>query len=168
MVLFNKKPSNPKIPDNGPIYLTPDGILNLKKKLAGLEKSIPELAQEAGRTASYGDRSDNAEYKEAKRRLRGSQGQILKIKNQLKRAVIISSDSNKNGYVQIGSTITVQNKSGLNKTYRILGPEETNPEGGCISFKSPLGAALLNHMKGDVVEVSLPNGIEIYTILDIK
>ncbi len=168
MLLFNKKPSNPKIPDEGPIYLTPGGVIELKKKLAGLEKSIPELASEAGRTASYGDRSDNAEYKEAKRRLRGSQGQILKIKNQLKRAIIISPDLNKDGKVQIGSTITIQNESGINKTYRILGPEETNPEGGCISFKSPLGSTLINHKKGDVVEVSLPNGIQKYTILDIK
>jgi transcription elongation factor GreA len=54
------------------------------------------------------------------------------------------------------------------KTFRILGASETDPSRGRISHTSPLGAALLGHIKGDVVIVQAPGGIQKYKITEVK
>ena len=153
--------------DKGPVYLSQEGLERLENQLARLKREFPELSAEAARTAAYGDRSDNAEYKDAKGRLRRTQYRILEIQDELKRVVIIPTGPNATGTVQAGSTVIVE-IDGKQRTYQILGPRETNPDGGRISFQSPLGAALLNHKTGDIVALKTPNGTREYKILGIK
>lgn len=161
--------------DESPVYLTPEGIQQLKDKLARLKASIASLAEEAKRTADYGDRSENAEYKEAKGKLHGAHRQILKIEDQLKRAVLIKSGPSASGKVQIGSTVVLEingstgsPRSGSQKTFQIVGPQETDPARGRISNQSPLGAALLNHAKGDAVTIKIGGGSQTYRIIEIR
>ena len=151
----------------GPIHLTKDGFERMKEQLARLKKSMPELISEAQRTAAYGDRSDNAEYKEAKSSLRRAQGRIFNLEDQLKRVVVIEPDRNISGTVQLGSTVVVE-INGVQKTFQILGPHETDPANGRISYKSPLGAALINHTKGGMITVKTESGAKIYRIVEIK
>lgn len=155
----------------GPIHLTKYGFERMKEQLARLKKSMPDLISEAQRTAAYGDRSDNAEYKEAKSSLRRAQGRIFNLEDQLKRVVVIEQDRNISGTVQLGSTVVVEIE-GRQKTFQILGPHETDPANGRISYKSPLGAALINHRKGDIVTIHPPegggSGDKIYRIIEIK
>ena len=151
----------------GPIHLTKDGFEKMKEQLARLKKSMPELISEAQRTAAYGDRSDNAEYKEAKSSLRRAQGRIFNIEDQLKRVVVIEPDRNISGTVQLGSTVVVE-INGVQKTFQILGPHETDPANGRISYKSPLGAALINHTKGGMITVKTESGAKIYRIVEIR
>src|SRR3989344_7748885 len=99
MKLSKRKPSY-TAEDDEPVHLTPDGLKRLQERLARLKKAMPELANEAGRTAAYGDRSDNAEYKEAKRQLRRVHGQIFSIEDQLRRAVVIKFGRNSAGTIQ--------------------------------------------------------------------
>ncbi len=153
--------------DGGPVYLTEEGFTHLQEKLVKLKRTIPALASEAGRAADYGDRSENAEYKEAKAILRRTQGQILRIEDQMRLAVIIASGPNTSGIVELGSTVVVE-VSGTEKTFQILGTRETNPDKGRISHESPLGLALMHHKKGDVVTVETPRGPRAYRILEIK
>lgn len=141
----------------GPIHLTKEGFKRLNEQLTQLKKEMPGLIDETQRTAAYGDRSDNAEYKEAKSTLRRAQGRILRIESQIRRAVIIDPKRNISGTVQLGSTVVVE-INGLQKTFQILGPHETDPSAGRISHKSPLGAALINHREGDIVIFNSPSG----------
>lgn len=162
-----------KIRDTGPAYLTPEGIKRLQSRLASLKQALPKYIDEAQRTAAYGDRSDNAEYKEAKAILRRTHRQIFSIEDKLKRAVAIASGRNAAGTVQMGSTVLLElpvrsGKEGIQKTFQILGPDETNPEKGRISYLSPLGAALINHKKGDSVTIQTPNSSQEYRILEIR
>src|SRR3989338_8297977 len=151
----------------GPIHLTKDGFEKMKEQLARLKKSMPELISEAQRTAAYGDRSDNAEYKEEKSSLRRAQGRIFNIEDQLKRVVVIEPDRNISGTVQLGSTVVVE-INGVQKTFQILGPHETDPANGRISYKSQLGAALINHTKGGMITVKTESGAKIYRIVEIR
>jgi transcription elongation factor GreA len=57
---------------------------------------------------------------------------------------------------------------GSQKTFQILGPRETNPDQGRISFQSPLGAALLDHKVGDSITLKTGNGDREYRIIEIK
>lgn len=153
--------------NTGPIHLTKDGFERMKGQLACLKKSMPELISEAQRTAAYGDRSDNAEYKEAKSSLRRAQGRIFNLEDQLKRVVVIEPDKNISGTVQLGSTVVLE-VGGKQKTFQILGPHETDPANGRISYKSPLGAALMNRAKGNTVTIRTESGAKIYRIVEIR
>src|SRR3989338_8596069 len=94
--------------NDGPIYLTENGFQLLKEKLARLKRVLPERIAETARTAAFGDRSDNAEYKAAKGILRRTHYQILEIQEQIKRVVIIKPSRNASGTVQIGSTVVLE------------------------------------------------------------
>jgi transcription elongation factor GreA len=153
--------------DTGPIYLTQEGLEKLSTKLVRLKASIPALAEEAGRTAAYGDRSDNAEYKDAKANLRRTSWSILSIEDQLKRVKIIDPSQNTSNTIQLGSTVTLE-INGTKKTFQILGAQETNPTQGSISNESPLGTALIGHAKGEEVTIKTLRGEQKYKILEIK
>src|SRR3989344_4604057 len=141
--------------DDGPLHITEEGLLHLRKKLAELERSLPHLISEAQRTADYGDRSENAEYKDAKANLRRARGQILNIQYKIKRAVIIHAGPSASGTVQIGSTVVLETEE-EKKTFQIVGSHETDPEAGRISYQSPLGVALMNHRQGDTITLKSP------------
>jgi transcription elongation factor GreA len=158
-------------PNYEPVYLTPEGVARLKARLERLKHSLPDVIAETSRTSAYGDRSDNAEYKEAKGILRRTHGQIFNIEDQLKRVVIIPSGADAMGTIQLGSTVIVEIKKDgalLRKTFRILGSSETDPGRGRISHTSPLGAALLGRAAGDVVTVQTPGGTQEYKVVKVR
>jgi len=126
-----------------------------------------DLAAEAARTAAYGDRSDNAEYKQAKGNLRHAHWNILSIEDQIKRAILIPSGLNASGTVRLGSTVILEANE-KQKKFEILGPHETDPTHGRISHESPLGAALIGHGHGDVVRIKTEKGFQEYRILEIR
>jgi len=153
--------------DDGPIYLTEDYLKNRKEQLSRLKKSLPEIIAETQRTASYGDRSDNAEYKEMKGRLRRAHRQILSIENQIKRAVVINPEKNASNTIHLGSTVVLEEKD-IQSIFQIVGPQETNPSKNRISYQSPLGNALIGHKKDDIVILKTENGVRNYRILEIQ
>jgi transcription elongation GreA/GreB family factor len=154
-------------PNLEPVYLTPEGIRRLEARLERLKRSLPAVIEEAARTAAYGDRSDNAEYKEAKGILRRTKGQIVNIEDQLKRVVAIPSGAGAAGSIQLGSTVKLST-GGAVKVFRILGSSETDPSRGRISYTSPLGAALVGHVVGDTVIVETPGGKQEYIVREVK
>ena len=148
------------------VYLTPEGIERLHEKLIRLKKSIVDLAAEAKRTADFGDRSENFEYKQAKGALRGAHRKIALIEDQLKRAVPIKP--NTTGIIQLGSTVTLELSDGTQKSFSIVGPMETDPAKNRISHESPLGSALLKHKKGDSVTIQAGQANRTYRIIDVQ
>lgn len=157
-------------PNNDPVYLTPEGVRRLEARLARLKASLPAAIAETARTSAYGDRSENAEYKEAKGILRRTHAQIFSIEDQLKRVVLIPAGAARGGRVQLGATVTIetQNAARDRKTFHIVGPSETDPMRGRISHTSPLGAALIGHATGDTVTVQTPAGMQEYNIIEVK
>ncbi len=155
-----------------PLYITEDGLAQLKEKLVRLKRALPDRIAEAQRTAAYGDRSDNAEYKLAKGSLRRTNWQILEIQDQIKRAVLIATGASATGKVQIGSTVVLQEINGKTnnkeKILQIVGPHETDPTNGRISQLSPVGAALIGRARGDEVVIKTADGTRTYRVIEIK
>ena len=154
-----------KVRDTGPVHLTAEGLRGLKDKMASLKEALPRLANDAKTAADYGDRSENAEYQAAKSRLRGTHREILRLEDQIRRAAIIKP--NASDKVQLGSTVVIE-ADGKERTFQIVGPSETEPTKGRISYQSPLGAALLGHEKGESVILKTTAGDKTYKILEIK
>ena len=113
-----------------------------------------------------GDLSENFGYQMAKNRLRGMNQRMEDVENHLKEAKIISS-AGQPGVVQLGSTVTIT-REGKNVTYTVLGPTETNPEKGIISYQSPLGKVLMGRRAGDTVNFEQGKTRTQYTIKEIK
>ncbi|MBI5147647.1 MAG: GreA/GreB family elongation factor [Parcubacteria group bacterium] len=153
--------------DDGPVYLTKDGLGRLEEKLAHFKRILPALIEETQRAAAYGDRSENDEYKEAKSALRRANWQILSIQDQIKRVVVINSGRNASGKVELGSTVLLA-IDGTEKAFEIVGSPETDPSRGRISHGSPLGAALIGHKVGDTATIQTGNGAKTYRIIGIR
>ena len=156
--------------NSGQAYVTKDGLERLKEELVTLKtikrKEIAFRIQEA---KELGDLSENAEYAEAKNEQGFIEGRIIEIENILKNAEIIleSGVIDTNSVVQIGSTITIKD-SDKERVLTIVGSSEASPAKGLISNESPLGQAFLGKKVGDKVEVSVPKGVMIYKVLNIK
>ena len=159
-----------KIPrdDGGPVYLTREAIERIKRTIQDLEKNNrPQAVEDVSRTVALGDLSENAEYQEAKFRLRNIDGRLFGMKDRLRRAVEIEQGASDDGRVTIGSTVTLE-KDGKTTTYEIVGEVETAPAKGRLSFKSPLGSALMGRKAGEETTVSSPNGTARALIISVS
>jgi transcription elongation factor GreA len=153
--------------DEDVVYLTKHGAEGVKRELERLERiERPKAIEDVSVAVKQGDLSENAEYQEAKSRLARTDSRIFSLKERLKRISIIQHDAT-SGSVQLGSTVVVETQ-GIQKTYEIVGPRESNPARGRISHVSPLGAALLHHALGESVNVHTPQGEAPYRIIEIK
>lgn len=71
------------------------------------------------------------------------------------------------GVVRFGSTVTVLDEAGAERSYEIVGVDEADPPRGKIAFLSPLARALLGREAGDRVTLNAPGGrqqLEIVTL----
>jgi transcription elongation factor GreB len=146
---------------NLPIYFTPACAEAMRAELRDLLYSKrPEMARTAAWAAGCGDRSDNADYKYAKRALRRFDARIRFLSKRLEAAQVIEPAAQgriAGGRVLFGATVTVD-EAGEEKTYSIVGVDETAPGRGLISWISPLGKALLGKRVGDLVTFMAPKG----------
>ena len=148
-------------------YLTQEGLDKLKKELEYLKKEGRiQVAEELKEAISFGDLSENAAYDEAKDNQAAIEGKILDLERLISSAIVIQDNEN-TGWVQIGSYVTIKQGNDEEK-YHVVGEEEANPMAGMISFKSPLGQALMNKPKGAEVEIKTPKGSLKYKILKIE
>jgi transcription elongation factor GreB len=139
-------------------YLTPDGAKKLAAELDRLVRiERPRVVQEVADAAAQGDRSENAEYIYGKKRLREIDRRIRFLSKRLDSAQVVEPGQ-AHDVVRFGARVKVEDEHGKRKTYVLVGPDEADPALGKISFKSPIGQALLKRRAGDVVTVSRPAG----------
>lgn len=143
-------------------HMTQAKFDELSAQLARMLKARPAAAAEVKHLAEMGDFSENAAYQIAKGRLRGLNERIMEITDHLKYAQIIQPPPS--GIVALGSTVTLA-QDGKQQVFQILGPTETDPAKGIISYQSPLGIALMNKRVGD--RVVLPTG-QTFTLIAIS
>lgn len=149
-------------------YLTAEGIQKLQEELEYLVNvRRPEVARQIAEAKADGDVSENAGYDEAKNTQAFVEGRILTLKNILQTAVVINHNGKKDS-VDIGCRVTIRDvEYGDEESYTIVGSTEVDPGNGRISFKAPIGHALMGHRIGDIVEVQTPGGAVEFEIVTI-
>jgi len=149
-------------------YLTAEGLLKLQEELDYLVNTRrPEIARQIADAKADGDLSENAGYDEAKNVQAFNEGRILTLKNILGNAVVIQENGSKET-VDLGCKVTIRDVTyGDEETYTIVGSTEVDPGNGRISFKSPIGRALMGRRVKDQVDVQTPSGIIEYEIITI-
>jgi transcription elongation factor GreA len=154
---------------NGKTYLTTGGAKKFREELDNLKGPVREqLAIRLRAAIQQGDLSENADYTSAKEEQSFVEGRILDLEIALKDVVIIDDLPKNKDIIQIGSKVTVKEKGGDVEIYTMVGPLEANPIIGSISFESPLGKALLDHCKGEIVHFEIPEGIIEFSILKVE
>jgi transcription elongation GreA/GreB family factor len=110
--------------------------------------------------------SENAEYQDAKAKLGRIDSRIFSLKERIKNAQVIEYGSDSSGKVRIGSTVTVMSND-KTRTYQIVGTQESDPSRGMISYRSPLGEALLGHAVGETVILNRDGQSLAYRITEV-
>ena len=129
----------------------------------------PRVVDEMEEARKQGDLSENAEYHAAKERLSSIDNiEMPRLQDQIARAEVVAFDPNCDT-IKFGAKVTLLNaKTKKNVVYQLVSPEEADALNGKISFKSPIGAALMGKKKGETIEVTTPRGINKFEILDIN
>lgn len=142
-----------------PNYITPEGAKKLSEELARL-RSIerPKIVQEVADAAAQGDRSENAEYIYGKKKLREIDRRMHYLTKRLEKAVLVNPKEQRGDKIFFGATVELEEETGAKRTYRIVGEDEIDMSAGHISWRSPLGRALLGKKTGDIVTVRRPAG----------
>jgi len=146
---------------------TPIGYAKLKAEVEELWKvERPQVTQEVAIAAAHGDRSENAEYKYGKRRLREIDRRLRWLTKRLAEVTVIRA-APRDGKVYFGMFVTVEDEDGEQNTWQLVGSDEWDVTEGRISVLSPIGTALLGKEVGDEVEVRRPKGNLELTIVSL-
>ncbi|MCK6518479.1 GreA/GreB family elongation factor [Myxococcota bacterium] len=150
-------------------YVTPRGYRKIVVEFDQLLKvERPKITAEVAYAASLGDRSENAEYIYGKKRLREIDRRLGVLKGRLDGIEVIDPATLTGAVVRFGATVTVEDEDGLEQTLAIVGEDESDPKLGRISYKSPIGRALIGKAEGDEVTVTTPKGPRGLTILAVR
>jgi len=150
-------------------YITPEGAKTLEAELDHLWKiERPQLVKTVAWAASNGDRSENGDYIYGKKRLRQIDGRIRFLSKRLDNIEVLDSTKRDSEQIFFGAWVTILKEDGSEKTFRIVGIDETKPSEGLISWKSPLARSVLNKRAGDSMSVQTPKGAEDIEILKVR
>ena len=122
----------------------------------------PKLGEELRRTREFGDLSENAEYKEAKRAKRQNDGRIRYLENMIRTAHVIEIEGDPDSVALFDHVLILNEKNGQEKEIQIVTTLRQNALLGYISKESPLGGALIGAKVGDRVLVTVNERMSYY------
>ena len=142
------------------VLLTQEGLDKLKSELEELQTTRRrEVAERIKEAREFGDISENSEYDDAKNEQAMLEQRIAGLEEKLRSAQVIDARDVSTDKVQVGSVVHIEDPERKSSaSYTIVGSAEADPAQNKLSNESPIGRALINHTKGDTVQVSLPNG----------
>lgn len=154
-----------------PHYITRVGARRMQDELVELRtKQRPKIVQDVADAAAQGDRSENAEYIYGKKKLREIDRRIHYLTKRLETATVVGPDDREGGStdrVFFGATVGIEDEDGNELTYQIVGADEIDLAKRRISYRSPLGRALLKRQVGDTVVFKKPSGEAELTVVSI-
>lgn len=144
--------------------LTSDNMKKLQEELEyRMTVKRAEIAKEKLVAAAHGDRSENAEYKEACRNYRENDNRIQYLLSMISTATIIDEDEVDKSVLGVNSKAKIRFvEEDDDDIITLVTTMDVDPENMCISIESDLGKALLGKKAGDIVEVNAPG--ENYTV----
>ena len=153
------------------VPLTAHGAEKLKTELKELKNvRRPNVIQAIAEARAHGDLKENAEYHAAREEQGFIEGRIGNIEGKLSNAQIIDiTKLDATGKVVFGTTVElVDEETGKDVVYQIVGEDEADIKKGRISFSSPVARALIGKEEGDIAVVQAPGGEKEYEIVAVK
>ena len=131
------------LPPGAKNYVTPQGARQLRAELEGLQALAAPRLREVDRRIEY----------------------LSRMRAIMEVVAPSTADPDR---VVFGTTVTVREAGGTEKTYRIVGVDESDPSRGWVSWISPLARALVGKRRGEAALVKLPAGEERVTVTAIS
>lgn len=137
--------------------LTAEGYDKIKKEIEHREKVLRlELAETLNEMRSQGDLSENDGYTLAVEENSQNEEEIIRLKELLKNSKIVKSTGKKK--VNLGSKVIISCDKGKDREYTVVGEDNANPMENKVSYKSPIGEALIDKKIGDSFTLKTPSG----------
>lgn len=151
-------------------YITEEG---LKKLIAEVEqlKTVerPKMSAAIAEARDKGDLSENAEYDAAKEAQGLLELKISQLEQTIRKSRVIDKSKLDFSSVQILSKVKIKNlKNKATMEYAIVSDTEADLKQQKIAISTPIAKGLLGKKIGDIAEITVPNGIVKFEILDIK
>jgi len=148
------------------ILLTQSALEKVHVEQDALIIKRKEIAEEIKSAREFGDLSENAEYHAAREAQSHNETEILRIRELLENYELVEESD--------GSTISLNTDVKIlyvneneEDTIKIVSTIEAEPFDGKLSNESPVGAALLGRVAGEVVDVQTPGGVVQIKILEL-
>lgn len=151
--------------------MTVQGAEKLREELNRLKKEErPRIVAAIAEAREHGDLKENAEYHAAREEQGFVEGRIMEIEGKLSNAQIIDiAKIDNTGKVLFGVTVDLYDvDKDEEKTYQIVGDDESDIKQGKLSVNSPIARGLIGKMEGDEVSVDVPGGTVVYEIVKVK
>lgn len=166
----SKSSSNAQTVEVQPIYLTKEGHDALVAELDELKQRRPMIQADLAHAMADKDFRENAPLDAARNEQAHLEARIREIDGTLRRAVVLDQGAEHPGDIsQIGDMVTIKDlRTGHEKTYTLVNPDEVRSGQGKISIASPVGKAVYQRRAGEEVEVEAPSGTFRVRIESIK
>ena len=143
--------------------LTEVDIKKMEEEIAYRKNVLaPELGAELKRTREFGDLSENAEYKEAKRLKRKNEGRIRYLENMIRTANVIEIKKADDEVGLFDRVVIYNEKMKAEKEITLVTTLRQNALRGLVSKESPLGSAVMGKRVDDRVLVTVNENMSYY------
>ena len=146
--------------------LTAVDIKKMEEEIAYRKNVLaPELGAELRRTREFGDLSENAEYKEAKRLKRKNEGRIRYLENMIRTANVIDVEKADDEIGLFDRVVIFNERMNAEKEIQIVTTLRQNALLGYVSKESPLGQAIMGKKVGDRVLVEVNEKMSYFVVI---
>ncbi|MDX1508964.1 MAG: transcription elongation factor GreA [Woeseiaceae bacterium] len=130
----------------------------------------PNVIRAIAEARAHGDLKENAEYHAAKEQQGFIEGRIKELESKLSNLQVIDVTAvDAKGKIIFGSTVEILDEdTGEETVYKIVGEDEADIKTGLISYTSPIARALIGKNEGDVVSFSAPGGEKQFEVLEVR
>ncbi len=152
------------------IYTTEEGYQKRSDEYDHIvNERMPEVIQEVGEAAEFGDLSENAEYTAAMEERGRLSEEASQIKDELSRSRIITHEMADSSTVTVGSRVTVRDvEDNEERILTFLGPWDADPSSDVYSYEAPLSKKFMGKAVGDEVEARRSGEMRTYEIKKIE
>lgn len=146
--------------------LTAVDIKKMEEEISYRKNTLaPELGAELRRTREFGDLSENAEYKEAKRLKRKNGSRIRYLEAMIRTARVIEIEKAEDEVGLFDRVLIYNEKMGAEKEIEIVTTLRQNALNGYVSKESPLGMAVMGKRVGDRALVKVSDTMSYYVVI---
>ena len=134
-----------------------------------IEVVYPKVKDDLAEARAQGDLSEKAGYREARRIQAKTISRIRFLQKVLDNSRVLDPDALPKDKVCLLSKVEFTNLStNTRMKFEIVSPHEMDLAAGKISLKSPIGAALMGKMVGEIAEARIPSGTVLLRIESIS
>jgi transcription elongation GreA/GreB family factor len=141
-------------PQDQPLHTTASSLEAKRNELRTLlEEEIPKNRRAIEEARALGDLRENFEYKSARQRHEYLNARAAALDRDLHRVQVLDPGKVDTSSIRVGTRSELRGTDGSRRQITVLGPWESEPERGVVSYESELAQLLLGKRVGETVVI---------------